>query len=122
MSLGKTLGKIDLKDIAECTLLDFRRHTPHPRRRRAQIGLQGLAVDHVNRSVKQSCYIILQSDIVEQSDMGIGIDIDHNIDVAIGPDFAASDGAEHGCVRNPPRAQVAFMSAKNGKRFLSIHA
>ena|ERR1700730_17158065 len=77
-----------------------------PCRWRAQIGLPGFAVDHVNAFRKQAGDVILQADVVEKRDVGLGVDIDHDVDVAVRTVFAAGHGAEHGSMRDPRARKV----------------
>jgi hypothetical protein len=72
----------------------------------AQIGLQSLAVNHINRSVEEASDVVLQANVIEERDMGLGIDIDHDIEIAVGPILATRHRAEHGGMRD--RARSAF--------------
>src|SRR5439155_105673 len=84
-----------------------------PFHRRAQMRLQGLAVDHVNRYIEQTCNVIFQFDVIEKSDVGLGIDIDYDIEVAVRPVLAPCHGAEHGGMRDAARAQHTLMAAQS---------
>jgi hypothetical protein len=89
---------------------------------RAQIGLQALAIDHINASVKQSGNVILQSDVIEKRNVSLEIDIDHDIEVAVRPILAPGHGAEHGGMGYAPRAQYALVATESGNGILCIHA
>ena len=86
------------------------------------MGLESLTVDHVDRAIEQTGDVILQPDVIEKSDVGFRIDIDHDVDIAVGPVLAACHGAEYGCMRDAARAQGAFIVAQSGDGVLGIHS
>src|SRR5579864_2328757 len=62
-----------------------------PRGRRTQVGFQGVPIDHINRTVKQTHNVILQPDVIEHGDVGLRIDVDHNVEVTVRTVIAARD-------------------------------
>ena len=51
--------------------------------------LQSIAIDHINRPIEQAGNVVLQPDVIEESDMSLGINIDDDVEIAIGPAIAA---------------------------------
>src|SRR6516165_6432689 len=92
-----------------------------PRHWRAHVRLEGLPIDHVNRSIEQTGNVIFQSDVVEKRDMSLGIDINENVEIAVRSALAARDRPEYRGMRDAARPQRAFMAAQGGKGILSIH-
>src|ERR1700719_2112603 len=82
-----------------------------PYRRCAQMRLEGVAVDHVNRALKQAGNVISQSHVIENSDVRLRIDVDHDVEVTVVSVLAARDRTEDSGMTNTARTQVAFMAA-----------
>ena len=51
----------------------------------ANVRLQPFPTHHVDRAVEQTGDIVLQAGVVENRNMGSGIEFNHNVDVAVGP-------------------------------------
>lgn len=66
--------------------------------------------------------IFLETDVVIDADPRLGIDLDHDVDVAIGPVVAARHRAEQSGAAHAARPQRRFRSAQNGKSFITIHS
>lgn len=75
------------------------------------MGLERVTIDHIDRALKQSGNVIPQSHIIENGDVSLWIDVDHDIEVAVGPVLAARDRTEDGGVTNTARAQITLMAA-----------
>jgi hypothetical protein len=99
------LGEIDVaEDITQHAPLGSEGINRIPRNRRAQMGLQAITVNDANRSVKQPDNVILQFNEIENGDASLGIDIDHDVEIAVGSVCAARHRAKHGGMGNATRA------------------
>src|SRR5271170_7462262 len=78
-------------------------------RRRGYVGFQRLAVYDIDRAVEQGRNIFLKSYVTPNSHMRLGIDLDHNIDVAVGPVVAARTRAEQSGMTDAARTQGGFV-------------
>src|ERR1043166_1208965 len=87
----------------------------------ANVGFECIATDDIHRSFKESRDIFFQSNIVKESDMGLRLDIDDDIEVTVRSIISACNRPEHAGVTNTPRAQVRLVATKSGKRILSVH-
>src|SRR5437763_388244 len=74
-------------------------------RRRADVRLKPRAINHIDRMVKESRNDLLQSDVLEPRDAGFGLDIDHDVEIAVRPIIAARDRAEDGRMDDAAGAQ-----------------
>src|SRR5437764_1271901 len=79
---------------------------------RADIGLQSLTAHHVHWSLEQARNVFFQADIIEHCHAHLGIKIDDNIEVTVGPVLATRRRAEHGGVVDAARTQRALMAAE----------
>src|SRR5882672_11694254 len=93
-----------------------------PRRRHAQMGLQSIAIDHINRPIEQAGNVVLQPYVIEESDMSLGINIDDDVEIAIRPAIAARNRAENGGVADSPRAQGGLVASQDGNGVRGVHA
>src|SRR5882724_1506646 len=93
-----------------------------PRRRHAQMGLQSIAIDHIIRPIEQAGYVVFQIDIIEESDVSLGINIDDDVEIAIRPAIAARDRAENGRVTDSARAQGGLVASQDGNGVRGVHA
>ncbi len=71
---------------------------------RTKIGFKSLAADDVHAAVEACCDVVFQSDIIEEADMGLRIDLDHDVDIAVRPIIASGPRAEQGDMRHAARA------------------
>src|SRR5437588_11413661 len=78
---------------------------------RPDMRLQSVAAYHVDGAIEQAGNIFFQTDVVEHSHARLGINLDHDIEVAIGPVLAASNRAEHGGMTDAARPQGALVVA-----------
>ena len=85
------------------------------------VRLKPVTVDNINRAVEQTGYVIFEAGVINNSDVGRRININHDVDVAIGPVIAACTRAEQGSVIDTPRAQRRFVFPQPGKDFLTVH-
>jgi hypothetical protein len=58
-------------------------------RRGTDIGFQSLAAHDIHGGVKELRDIVFQSHIVEHANMRLGIDLDHDVNIAVGAVVAA---------------------------------
>jgi len=58
------------------------------------MGFKSIAVDHVDRSFKQSSDVVLERDVIEYRYARRGIDFHQNIDIAVGPIVSARNRPE----------------------------
>src|SRR5258707_11737526 len=93
-----------------------------PHCRRAQMGLEGGAIDDVNRALKQADNVIPQSHVIENGDVRLGINVDDDVEVAVGTVLAARDRPEDSGVANAARTQVAFMAGEGSDGIPRVHA
>src|ERR1700687_3106971 len=80
------------------------------RRGGTDIGLEAVAVHHVDGTIKQARDEILEASIVEHGEMRLRIDFDHDIDIAVGTVVAARHRAEYSCPAHAARAEIRFGS------------
>ena len=93
-----------------------------PHRRHAQMGLQSIAIDHINRPIEQAGNVVFQPDIIEESDMSLGINIDDDVEITIRPTIAARNRAENGGVTDSARAQSVLVASQDGNGVRGVHA
>ena len=75
---------------------------------RSEAGLQGFPVDHVNGTLKQARDVILDARIVEHRRDNRGVEVNENVDVAIGSLLVTGNGTEQGGMRDAVRPQVGL--------------
>ncbi len=63
-------------------------------RGRGDVRFEGLAIDHVYRSVEQVGDVLFQAGVAPDADVGVGIEFDHDVGVAVGAGVAAGARAE----------------------------
>lgn len=68
------------------------------------------AIHDVAGAAKQIVDVKFQPGVLKQAHRAIGIEVDQNVDIAIGPGFSPLDGAEHGGVRDAALPQFHFVS------------
>src|SRR6266436_875692 len=88
------------------------------RGRRAQMGLERVPVDHVDRAVEQAGDKFFQADIFVDRPFGPGLEFHQNIDVAVGVVVAARDRTEHGRAADSARkaGSASFSLAMTSSR------
>src|SRR5437763_3469039 len=91
------------------------------RRRRAQMRLERLAVDHIYRPLEQTGDIIFQAHVVIDRAVRFGFELHQYVEVAVRPVVATRHRAEHGGVTDAARAQGALVAAKGGDGILGVH-
>jgi len=69
------------------------------------MGLEGGAIDDVNRALKQAGNVIPQSHVIENGDVRLGINVDDDVEVAVGTVLAARDRPEDSIAWRMPRAR-----------------
>ena len=82
---------------------------------------EAVAVDHVDRTLKQAGDILLEARVFEHGQVRRRIDLDHDVDIAVRPAVAARHRAEHGRPPHAARAEVGFGSKKGFKGFAAVH-
>jgi hypothetical protein len=75
------------------------------------MGLESVAAYHVDGAIEQAGNIFFQTDVIEHGHARLGINLDHDIEVAVGPVLAAYDRAEHGGMTDAARPQGALVAA-----------
>jgi hypothetical protein len=80
-----------------------------------------VAVNHIDRAVKQACDVFLEANVFEHSNAGGRIDFDHNVDVAVGLVVAPRERAEQGSTSHPAGPQGGFGSTLGFKDFATVH-
>src|SRR5579863_2765118 len=88
----------------------------------ADVRLEAVAVHDIDGAVEQARNVILEPRIVEHGQMGVGIDLDHDIDVAVRTRLAPRNRAENGRAADATGAQIRFGSAKGLDGLASIHS
>ena len=86
------------------------------------MGLQGFTVHDVDAAGEKSGNIIFQTHIGVNILHGIRFDIDHDVDIAVGPIVAARDRAEQSGVGYAARPQGGLVFPERGKDFLTVHS
>jgi hypothetical protein len=77
---------------------------------------EAVAVDHIDRPFEQAGDALLEARIFEHGQMRRRIDLDHDVEVAVGPAVAARHRAEYG--RPPPAARAGRVRIEGGFRGL----
>ena len=75
-----------------------------------------VAVDHIDRPFEQAGDVLLEARIFEHGQMRRRIDLDHDVEVAVGPAVAARHRAEYG--RPPHAARAGQVRIEGGFRGL----
>src|ERR1019366_478972 len=88
---------------------------------RTNIGFEAVAAHNVDGPVKQAGDIFLYSDVVVDRDVGFGIDLDHDVGVAVGAVIAPRARAEQGGMGHAALAQGAFVFPQPVKDILPVH-
>src|SRR5579885_1451690 len=83
--------------------------------------LQPVAIDNVDRPVKQACDIGLQADIAEQGDARRRVELYHDVDVAVGAIVPARSRAEQGRMADAAGAQRRLVVLQPGDDLVSVH-
>src|ERR1700676_5017215 len=91
------------------------------RRWRAQVRLEGGAIDHVDRHPEQAGDVLFEADIFVDRALGSGLEFHENIEIAVRPVVAPRYRAKHGSVRHTARAQIGLVAAKCGNGVLGVH-
>src|SRR6266404_919194 len=91
------------------------------RRGGTDIGFETVAVHHVDGTIKQARDVILQARIVENGEMRLRIDLDHDVDIAVRTAVAPRHRAEHSRPAHAARAKTRFGSAQGLKGFAAVH-
>src|SRR5262249_43022380 len=85
------------------------------------VGLQSFAVDDVYRLAEKRGDVGLEGYVVEHRHTDIRIDLNHDVDVAVGSIAAARDRTEQGSMHHPAIAQGHFGTPQGLERFNAIH-
>ena len=85
------------------------------------MGFEALAVDHVNGLREQTRDEFLDLDVIEDADMGVRIELDEDVDIAVGVIVAASGRAEQRSMADAPRSQSCFRPSQSGQCILRFH-
>src|SRR5271163_162611 len=91
------------------------------RRGGTDIGFQAVAAYDVNGAVEQAGNVLLQAHIVVNRDAGVGINLNHDVGVAVGAVVAARARTEQRGMRHTARAQSALVLPQPLKDFLPVH-
>src|SRR5258708_2428747 len=68
----------------------------------AQIGLERITIDYIDRGFEKTRHILLEADVVVDGPFGAGFELHQNVDIAVGPFLAACDGTEERRARATP--------------------
>jgi hypothetical protein len=90
-------------------------------RRRTNIGFQAVAAHHIDRTIKQTGNILFESCVIENRDVSLGINLDHNVGIAVRTVIAAYTRPEKSGMRDAALAQGGLVFPKFRKDFLSVH-
>src|SRR5258708_33991328 len=88
---------------------------------RAQMRLERVAVNHVNRTVEQAGDKFFQADIFVDRPFGSGLEFHQNIDVAVGAVVAPRDRTEPGRAADSPPPQGGLGFLQSGSDLLPAH-
>src|ERR1700761_8089955 len=88
---------------------------------RPNIRLQAVAAHHIDRAIKQTGDVLLQARIIENGDVSGGIDLDHDVGVAVGAVIAAYTRTEKRSMSDTARPQGGFVFPKLRKDLPSVH-
>jgi hypothetical protein len=87
---------------------------------RTDVGFQTFAIDDIDGSVKEAGDMLLKPDIILDGDVGLGIDFDHDVGVAVGSIVASRSRAKQRCTRHAARAQVTLVLPETVKNLLFV--
>src|SRR5271165_6965498 len=90
-------------------------------RTRSNPGLQGFPVDHVNGTLEQASDVIFQTSVVEDRADNRGVEVNENVNVAVGSLLVTRDGAEQGGVRHAMRPQVGLALLQRPYDLFALH-
>src|SRR6266403_2451581 len=110
ISLSQRCGSEDLERIHRIALRDG-----------ADKRFQCVACDHIDRLAKEFGDIVLKPNIGVDVPNGLGIDIDHEIDIAVWTIVAAHPRTEQGGMGHAALTQGAFVLPKSVENLLSVH-
>src|SRR5829696_2188101 len=80
------------------------------------IGLERVPAHDVGGTVKEASDVFFQAGIIEDGNARVGVDLEHDVNVAVGPVVAACARAKQRRPAYSARAQIAFITAQDGKR------
>src|SRR6266849_2614637 len=85
------------------------------------IRFEAVAAHDIDGPIEQAGDILLQANIVVDRDVGFGINLDHDVGVAVRAIVTPRTRAEQGSMGYTARAQSTLMLPKAIKDFLSVH-
>lgn len=85
------------------------------------MGLQRIAVDHIDRPWEQGGDGVLEPGIGENIERGGRVELDHDVNIAVWPRLPPRDGAEDCGMPDPSRAQAGLVPAENGNGLVAGH-
>src|SRR5215468_4846957 len=85
------------------------------------IWFEAVAAHDIDGSIEQASDILLQANIVVNRDVGFGINLDHDVGVAVGAIVAPRTRTEQSSMGHAARTQSTLMLPKAVKDFLSVH-
>jgi hypothetical protein len=116
------LGQLDvMQDVAKGGERGFRRHRPRQRMRLDEYTASGRRGSPHRPAIKQTGDVLLEARIIENGDVCSGIDLDHDVGVAVGAVIAAHTRTEKCGTSDTARPQGGFVFPKLRKDLLSVH-
>src|ERR1700722_18674375 len=91
------------------------------RRGGTDIGLEAIAIHDVDRAIEKTRDVVLEACIVEHSETRLRVDLDHDVDIAVGTAVAACYRAENGHPAHAARTQIRFGSTQGRQGFATVH-
>src|SRR5215469_15895541 len=91
------------------------------RRGGSDVRFQSLLVHDIDRAVEQRRNVFLEAHVIPDPDVSLRINLDQNIDVAVGPIVAARVRTEQSRVTDATRPQGGLVLLELGEDFLTIH-
>ncbi len=89
--------------------------------RHADGRFQCFSIDDINWSFEKAFNVQLNPCILEHSDFRLGVQFDHNIDIAVGTSVTSRDRAKYGSVRYTAGAQCVRVPLQNAYDITLVH-
>src|SRR6516162_1983904 len=89
-------------------------------RRRLQVRLERIAIDHVHRALEQARDVIFEAHVFIDRTLGLWFEFHQYVEVTIRTVVAACDRAEHRGMTDAPCAQRALVTAQDGNGSVEV--
>src|SRR6266851_930987 len=84
--------------------------------------LQAFAICHVHRPLEHVAEVLLDADVLKQTDRCFWLKLNQDVDIAVGFFFPTRDRAEQGRMQHSTMAEFPLVSAQRGDDLFLVHA